>query len=64
LLGWCAQAKLSLTQRRKDTFPDPATADRHSLYWNTCLDIFTAKQFFRLGIREDGTIITVAPIDE
>jgi len=48
--------KLSLVQRRADMFPDAATADPRKLYWNTCLDFFTAMQFFRRGIQEDGTI--------
>jgi hypothetical protein len=52
--------KLSLVQRRSDMFPDAATADPRSLYWNTCLDFFTAWQFFRRGIQEDGTIRVVA----
>jgi hypothetical protein len=56
--------KLSLIQRRSDMFPDAATADPRSLYWNTCLDFFAAWQFQRRGIQEDGTIQYVAPIDE
>ncbi|MCP3396223.1 hypothetical protein [Bradyrhizobium sp. CCGB20] len=56
--------KLSLVQRRSDMFPDAATADARSLYWNTCLDFFTAWQFQRRGIQEDGTIQHVAPLDE
>ncbi|MHC2436336.1 hypothetical protein [Bradyrhizobium sp. USDA 4451] len=56
--------KLSLVQRRSDMFPNAATADPRSLYWNTCLDFFAAWQFQRRGIREDGTILTVAPSDE
>lgn len=55
--------KLSLVQRRSDMFPDAATADPRSLYWNTCLDFFAAWQFQRRGIQEDGTIQHVAPLD-
>jgi hypothetical protein len=50
---------LSLTERRNDLFPDPATADPRTLYWNTCLDFFMGMVFFRRGIGEDGTIAFV-----
>src|SRR5262249_5944019 len=56
--------KLSLVQRRSDMFPDAATADPRSLYWNTCLDFFAAWQFQRRGIREGGTICTASGSDE
>lgn len=56
--------KLSLVKRRADMFPDAATADARSLYWNSCLDFFTAWQFQRRGIQEDGTIQHLAPMDE
>lgn len=55
--------KLSLVHRRSDMFPDAATAEPRSLYWNTCLDFFAAWQFQRRGIQEDGTIMHVAPLD-